>query len=287
MVKEYVYSPHYDFFIDKASRGAGYEMRTFHFHKKYEIYYEIEGPRRYYIEDAAYLINAGNIVLIGQDSVHKTGSVEDMPHSRYVLNFNAEYLAEIAACFPQADLLACFESGLHVLQVSPKKQHVVEQLLARMWETHDDTQPEAVALRKLQLAELLLTLAAYTQQAKQEHAEQGKISHKTIDKIQAYISANYTSDLTLSHIASQFYLSPHYLSRLFKKTTGLSLIEYINSVRLMAAKNLLEHSSLKISQIGEQTGFTTTTHFSRIFKQGTGLAPQQYRKLYNQTRQDS
>lgn len=287
MVKEYIYSPHYDFYIDRAQRPAGYDMKSFHLHKKYEIYYEVEGTRRYYIDDAAYLINAGNIVMIGPDSVHKAVSVEDMPHTRYVLNFNPEYLDEIVHAFPAVDLFECFESGLHVLHVSPKKQAVVEGLLERIWENYEDGSHEAVALRKTRLAELLLTLNGYARDAKQNREGQGKISNKTIDKIQSYISTHYKENLSLTGIAAQFYLSPFYLSRLFKKTTNLSIIEYINSVRLMAGKNLLETTNLKVAEIAEETGFSTTTHFSRIFKEGTGLSPQQYRKFYKTTRKDA
>ena len=75
MVSEYVYSPHVDFFIDRVDRDSGYEMASFHIHHKYEIYYEIEGSRRYFIEDAAYIVNAGCVVLIGENQIHKTASL--------------------------------------------------------------------------------------------------------------------------------------------------------------------------------------------------------------------
>lgn len=280
MVKEYIYSPHYNFYIDKASRTAGYDMRTFHIHKKYEIYYQVEGPRQYFIEDSAYLINAGNVVLIGPDSVHKTGSIENMPHTRYVLNFHQEYLQEIAGVFPSVNFLQCFEGNTHVLQISPKKQAVVEGLLFQLWEQREAGSPETLAGRKMRLAELLLALAEYAQEARARNAQQGRITNKTIDAVQSYISTHYTGELSLSAIAAKFYISPYYLSRLFKRTTNLSIVEYINSVRLMAAKKLLEKTELKIAMVGEEAGFSTTTHFSRIFKEGTGLSPQQYRKLY-------
>ena len=83
MVSEYVYSPHVDFFIDRVDRDTGYEMPSFHIHHKYEIYYEIEGSRRYFIEDAAYIVNAGCVVLIGENQIHKTASLGDtclQPH---------------------------------------------------------------------------------------------------------------------------------------------------------------------------------------------------------------
>ena len=71
-----------------------------------------------------------------------------------------------------------------------------------------------------------------------------------MDQIQAYIAEHYAEKLTLTGIASQFYISPYYLSRLFKKSINLSLIEYINGVRIKAAQNLIEKSNESISDIG-------------------------------------
>ena len=62
----YTYAPTVDFFIEALTRETGYEMSSFHTHRKFEIYYEVEGTRRYFIEDSAYIVNAGNVVLIGE-----------------------------------------------------------------------------------------------------------------------------------------------------------------------------------------------------------------------------
>ena len=103
MASEYTYSPRMDFFIERVDRATGFEMPCCHIHHKYEIYYEIEGTRRYFIEDAAYIVNAGSVVLIGDNQIHKTASVGDMPSSRIVLNFSAEDLGKIAESFPYVD----------------------------------------------------------------------------------------------------------------------------------------------------------------------------------------
>ena len=55
---------------------------------------------------------------------------------------------------------------------------------------------------------------------------------------------------------------------------------YINGVRIKAAQNLIEKSNESISDIAEKTGFMTTAHFRRVFKDATGLSPQQYRQYY-------
>ena len=86
MVKEYTYSPHVDFYIDMIDREHSYDMGSFHTHHKYELYYEVEGARRYFIEDSAYIVNAGNVILIGENQIHKTGSVGDGPTSRCAIS---------------------------------------------------------------------------------------------------------------------------------------------------------------------------------------------------------
>lgn len=281
MIREYSYSMHADFFIDKARRGTGYDMRSFHLHKQYEIYYQQEGSRKYFINDLVYLVNAGNLVLLGKNEVHKTGSIDNTPHTRIVVNFNSEYIQSVIDGLGGLDLLSFFDEGIKVLPISMKVQGRVQDLLTRMLDAHAQKDPYSQALCRILLAELLLCLRGCVaeQKAKQENAP--IISNKTIDTISSYIAQNYRSSLTLPEIAARFYISPYYLSRLFKKTTNLSLVEYINSVRIREARKLLETTKLKVAEIAHQTGFATAAHFSRIFKQGTGLSPQQYRRFYH------
>lgn len=279
-MKEYVYSPHYDFYIDYVKRPEGYEMKTLHFHKKYEIYYQEKGARRYFAGSNAYIVNEGSLVLLPSDSVHKTGSIENMAHARYVLNFTREYLSELSAAFPDVDFFSCFEAKIHVLQPSPPLQRMVVQSLSRMWKAHRETGAKETAARKMELAQLLLLLCGAVDEVKEKPPYKGSMTNELVENIQIYIARNYVSHLTLAEISKHFFIHKDYLSRLFKKTTGLSVVEYINSVRLTAARDSLESTGKSITRIGEEVGFGTTTHFSRLFKEGTGLSPQQYRKLY-------
>ena len=246
MASEYTYSPRMDFFIERVDRATGFEMPCFHIHHKYEIYYEIEGTRRYFIEDAAYIVNAGSVVLIGDNQIHKTASVGDTPSSRIVLNFSAEYLGKIAEIFPEVDFFSFLsEEHNHLLSnITVKQQNHIYSMLQA------------------------------------QGGESGRVSNHIVEQIQTYIAEHYAEKLTLTGIASQFYISPYYLSRLFKKSINLSLIEYINGVRIKAAQNLIEKTNESISDISEKTGFLTTAHFRRVFKDATGLSPQQYRQYY-------
>lgn len=287
MVSEYVYSPHVDFFIDRADDVVGVDMPSFHIHYKFEIYYEIEGGRRYFIEDSAYVVNAGSVVLIGENQIHKTASLGDTPSSRIVLNFSREYLERVAQAFPNVDFFAFLsEERNHLLTgLTVKQQNQIYGLLQQLLAMEDETSAAADALRRLLLGTLLLELKEHCRRQQEQTAENGRVSNHTVDQIQAYIAEHYAEKLTLTGIANQFYISPYYLSRMFKKSINLSLIEYINGVRIKAAQNLIERSSGSIAEIAAKTGFMTTAHFRRVFKDATGLSPQQYRQYYKRVNQ--
>ena len=76
----------------------------------------------------------------------------------------------------------------------------------------------------------------------------------------------------------RFYISPYYLSRLFRRVTGQSIVDYINARRIEAAQKLLETTELSIGSVAEQTGFASAAHFRRVFRETMGVGPLQYRK---------
>ena len=280
MVSEYVYSPHVDFFIDRVDRDTGYEMASFHIHHKYEIYYEIEGSRRYFIEDAAYIVNAGSVVLIGENQIHKTAALGDGASSRIVVNFSREYLDKITDLFPEVDFFSFLsEEHNHLLStITVKQQNHIHGILQQLLTLQEETSPEADAMRKMLLATLLLELKELCRQQQEKGGDSGRVSNHIVDQIQAYIAEHYAEKLTLTGIASQFYISPYYLSRLFRRVTGQSIVDYLNNRRIEAAQKLLETTELSISAIAEQTGFASAAHFRRVFREVMDISPLQYRK---------
>ncbi len=93
----------------------------------------------------------------------------------------------------------------------------------------------------------------------------------------SYINRNFTTDLSLTQLSETVYANPSTLSSAFNDEVGMSLSEYVTSLRIRRAQALLRSTDDTVAQIAQQAGFTSAKYFREIFKRQTGLSPQQYR----------
>ena len=94
----------------------------------------------------------------------------------------------------------------------------------------------------------------------------------------SYIANHYSEDLSAEILASAVYLTPDYLSRLFKKSTGKSISQYIRQYRMEKAKDALLHTRKKVIDIGTQSGYPNYSYFCQSFREYFGSSPEKYRQ---------
>ena len=80
----------------------------------------------------------------------------------------------------------------------------------------------------------------------------------------------------LASLSQRFGVSPSYLSRSFKKLTGVGLNEYINISRITAAEKLLQSGNLSITEVAFSCGFNDSNYFAAVFKRVRGVTPKKY-----------
>ena len=101
----------------------------------------------------------------------------------------------------------------------------------------------------------------------------------TVSNVVLYIQKYYmVRDLSIQDIAKDVFVTPNWLSAIFRKETGRTINEYITDVRIKKAKELLLQGKYKIYEIAEMVGYGSSQYFSRVFYQQTGHTPQRYRK---------
>lgn len=98
-----------------------------------------------------------------------------------------------------------------------------------------------------------------------------------------YIHAHYTEHISLDQLAALEHISKSYLSRQFHQRTGMTVITYVNLLRIEAAKRLLTCSDIGVSEIAYQVGFESPKYFYRMFHKLTGQSPASFRRQYRHT----
>jgi transcriptional regulator GlxA family with amidase domain len=102
-----------------------------------------------------------------------------------------------------------------------------------------------------------------------------------IKKAQEFIENNYAEKITVDNLASMLALSRRHLERRFKKATSNTVVEYMQRVRIEAAKMSLETIRENVNEVMYNVGYTDTKAFRMIFKKITGLSPIEYRNKYS------
>lgn len=98
-----------------------------------------------------------------------------------------------------------------------------------------------------------------------------------LNPVLIYISENYSEKITLESVSKACNLSVFYLSKLFKKNTGMKFIDYINLYKIEKAKQLLENTDMSIINISMSLGYDESGYFSKVFKKVVGVTPSAYR----------
>jgi AraC-like DNA-binding protein len=219
--------------------------------------------------------NAGNLILLGRGCSCTLRQVGHVVPELVGCEFPQSMLRELAAAGKRETELApdLNQSRPTVFFLTAQQGNRLRTILELLHTASDE--PDCPD--RLYLALVL----HYIEQAYHGRSRAAaRPQNDTVEQICAYLTAHYTQKLSLSEVAAQFYLSPYYLSRLFRRVTGQSIVDYINARRIEAARQLLERTDLSINAVAEQTGFSTAAHFRRVFRDVLGEGPLQYRKSH-------
>ncbi len=253
---------------------------NYHYHDYYEMYYLYRGDRCYFIKDNTYCIAPGSLVLIKPYDIHGTGKISLREYDRCLIYFYKSFIMDLLSEAGCAGLLTYFVDGGAVIQFPEEERGRVESLLSLMIDESQTQRAGYLPFMKAAILQLLLLASRYAEsgEASVSPFYDGKSTQQRVSEIASYIHKHYHEELTLGAVSDAFYINPSYLSRIFKRVTGRSFVEYINGVRLKEAQKLLRGSDKKIESIAEEVGYKSNTHFGRAFRAVFGISPTAYRR---------
>jgi AraC-like DNA-binding protein len=108
--------------------------------------------------------------------------------------------------------------------------------------------------------------------------KQGAAERPAVSKARSFIVAHQGEQISLLHVAKAVNMSAFYFCKIFKRTTGLSFIDYLARVRVESVKNLLINPHKRVSEAAFEAGFQSLSQFNRVFRRIEGEAPSDYRE---------
>lgn len=262
-------------YTEHLIRKPDFSMACEHTHSYYEFYYLHSGNCVFSVNGTLYPLSAGDGFLVAPNDYHFTHYEGNIPCERTTIYFYADMLAP-AFLDSQPELKEALDKSGKIVVIKDK-QPLIHSLLQQMCAENNQSDAFSMPLLSLQLYQLLLQLKrnglfVY------EKAEKPSTVSDDIESVMEYINLNYHLPITLEDAAGKANLSPTYLSKKFRRITGVTFKEYLNYVRIRRASQALLTTDDSITQIAADCGFNGSNYFKDIFRKTTGYSPREFRR---------
>ena len=263
-----------------------------HTHDFIEIVYVYDGKGYHIYNNVTYPVSKGELYIINSRTPHCFYPT-DKSNSEHLVVYNLcflpEFISSINIHLPilveLTDIMlykSLYPDEIIYspdLKLSGSMRTEIEQLYEKMYLEFTSKGINYVELLRLSLCELLLKIHRFYQQ---NHASPEsaviKYRHQLIPDCIQYLRENYSKKVTIEELSNNFFLSKSDLSSLFKKATGSGVVEYLQHIRIERACELLTNTTLSITEISTQVGYTDYRFFNKSFKKITGVTAHEYRK---------
>lgn len=267
---------HTHIYVEHRVRTPSFAMSYEHVHNFCEIFYLKTGSCVYNLNNKLYHLSAGEMFVVKAGDTHSTYYEGQTNCERTVIYCDLDALPPfLFKSYP--DLKEKFSQSGKIVMIKNGKSKV-ERLLTAMLQENKFPDEYTFDFLHLQTLQLFLTIhreGVFVYKQSSDSLE--KTSTSDIDSATKYIASNYALDISLEDVAREISLSPTYLSKKFKKVTGLTFKEYVSYLRLKNACQMLITTDDSITAIAARCGFNSSNYFKDCFRKATGISPKAYR----------
>jgi AraC-like DNA-binding protein len=263
-------------FLLYAGRIANEPEWTFPSHKHdelCEIIYISEGEGDFIIDNHSYKAQKGDILVYNRGIIHDEKSNPQKPLKTYFSGIGDLSIKGLADGF-------LIPSHLAPVIHADKYSYKIENYFSNIFEECSSQVLGFEIISRHLLVSLIILIIRITT-ATEDLALNSPDSLGY--RIKEYIDKNYTRDISLDDIANHLYLSPYYISHIFKREVGLSTINYLIMRRIGEAKKLLLTTNATIEEISRKVGYENSKYFAILFKKITGTTAGKFRQENKKT----
>ncbi|MBB6481597.1 AraC family transcriptional regulator [Spirochaeta isovalerica] len=240
-----------------------------HDQREYEIHYFLQGEGKFRTGATTYNISKGSLFLTAPFEEHTITST----NLTRPLTYYAVLIKTDPRDFEIEDLLRKELQNSNYYNIGTNYRFFFEELREKGLSENSN-------LRKSAYHQLL----SFLYQLSEDELMTGSGNRESvhIEKALMMMQNNIFSEVTLADITEKLKITDAYFIRLFKKKMKTTPMKYYTKLKVEAGASMLISSSLKVYEIADRLNFYSEFHFSRVFKQHTGVSPRQYRNEYRQ-----
>lgn len=228
-------------------------------HENIELLYFTKGVGQVLCNSTVYDMHAGDLFIVNSDLLHYVK--KDKPCEYYCLIVDSAFLAENG--IPARDIQ--FNNFVRSDTVCALFDDVVNEM--------ERTDSFQIAGVRSSLLSLIVHLCRHHSLGISLPKRERNTSDKSIKRALAYINDHLSARLSLEDIAAHVNLSKYHFAREFKKTTGMTVVAYVNATRCRTANRLLLSRQHSVSEVAAMCGFENNSYFSKTFKRVMGCLP--------------
>jgi AraC-like DNA-binding protein len=264
-------------FTWKGTRRKDKEEDSYHSHDFLEMAFILSGVGKYRIEESIYSVSEGDLIIFNPGVRHQALCCPDveLPTTEFFVGFSDIRISGYPANFLPVS------GEAYVL-------HTTGDLRQRLFKICSSMEAEKAACRQgryfmlkaylIQMLLFVLREQCEPLEKKSGYAFESANKKYVVEQIVNYFEDHYNEKISLDQIAENMYLSPFYISRIFKSETGDTPIRHLINIRLEKAKELLEGGyEGSIQEIAALVGYDDAYHFSKLFKKRYGISPSRTR----------
>lgn len=254
-----------------------YSMTSKHYHNAYEFFLLMDGTRYVFYDNRLTELKKGDLIILKPFIPHYTETPESKSFKRFLLNVTEEYYDDVFTNPEKSDLFSNIRTGIYHLSDTDYKRILgaYQKMYDVLGEKHTQSK---MKIFKMQTAcfihELGIVTKAYT-----VGDEPVGIKNDNLSNAIEYINSHYTENISLDFIAKYAHMSQSNFCLVFKRETGNTFLNYIQSLRGTKAHRLLLETKMSVGEIAEKTGFSTIQQMERVFNNLYGKTPREMREL--------
>jgi AraC family L-rhamnose operon transcriptional activator RhaR len=260
--------------------GGRWWRNYLHVHSFHEVCYAFEGSGVFHMNGVDFEVGPGDVFVAKPHEPHEIVSSAAAPLGIYFWSYTLSPARRRAAGCAELDgLLAAFAaSRTWVSQRAPGMQRTLELMTEEVVAREPGYRHTIAGLA----AKLIIDTARAVSDAPapldepEPHPREAR--DVLVQRMARYLRDNYCRGVQIRDVAAQVHLSERHTSRLFHQVMGLSIKDYLVSLRLEAAEHMLLSSNRPVKDVGEAAGFPDPQHFTTVFRQRVGLTPAAFRR---------